>query len=206
MSNETIRYRPVWGRVLAVAVIVVCALGAVGFLLAEDWEGAWRTLPFLTLLGTLAWATFWRPELVIEPHGLRVVNVFRTVDVAWPAIQRLDTRFALTIYTHEGRVGVWTAPSPGVRGTVRIGREDVRELPDTAYGPGGTVRPGDALGTASGDAGYLVRRRWEQLRDAGLLDRGAEAGSVRRSWHVATIAAVAALAVACVVALVVPSA
>jgi hypothetical protein len=43
-------------------------------------------------------------------------------------------------------------------------------LPESSYGAGGTVRPGDLMSSDSGQAAALVRSRWEQVRDAGLLD------------------------------------
>ncbi|MWB98130.1 hypothetical protein GB864_06160, partial [Agromyces sp. MMS17-SY077] len=91
-----------------------------------------------------------------------------------------------------------------LRGAGSISRDRVQHLPETAQRAAGAVRPGEAVGTPSGDAANLVRRRWEQLRDEGLLEAGAEPGSVRRTWHVATIAVLAVLVTACVVATVAP--
>lgn len=199
MTDQPIRFRPLWGRVLAVVVVLVCAAGAVGYVVAGDPAGFWATLPFLALVAVLAWALFWRPELIVEPHRVRIVNVFRTIDLAWPGIQRIDTRFSLTLFTGAGRFAVWAAPAPGLRGATRVERGDVSGLPGSTRGEGGSVRPGDALGTPSGDAGFLVRRRWEELRDAGMLDRGPEPGSVRVRVHTATVAVLVALAAACAV-------
>ncbi len=156
---------------------------------------------FLALFAFAAWAMFWRPELAVEPHGVRVVNVFSTVDIPWPAIERIDTRFALTLYTATGRVGVWTAPAPGLRGALGVRRDDLRHLSESTYGAERTVRPGDSLGTASGQLSYLIRTRWEDLRDSGMLDRGVEPGSVRTTWHVATIGVMGVLVVACALSL-----
>ncbi|HET8878036.1 MAG TPA: PH domain-containing protein, partial [Arthrobacter sp.] len=50
--------------------------------------------------------------------------------------------------------------------------EDLRGLPDTSYGPGKSVRPGDLKTTDSGQAAQLVRGRWQALVDNGTLAAG----------------------------------
>ena len=201
MLNDSLHYRPLWGRILAVGVLVVSVSGTVAFIGNADWTGLAYSVWFFALFAFAAWAMYWRPVLIVEPHGVRVVNVFSTVDVAWPAIERVDTRFALTLHTPAGRVGVWTAPAPGLRRAVAVRGDDLRHLSESTYGAERTVRPGDSLDTPSGQASYLIRTRWEDLRDRGLLDRGAEPGSVRTTWHVATITVMSVLVAACVASL-----
>jgi hypothetical protein len=69
---------------------------------------------------------------------------------------------------------------------------------------GGGIRPGDLLDTPSGAVAYVIRRHWEELRDDGLLDAGPEAGSVQRTWHWRTIAALALLLLATVAGVLLP--
>ena len=45
---------------------------------------------------------------------------------------------------------------------------------------------------------FVIRSHWEDLRESGKLDAGAEPGSVRRDWHWPTIIVMGALAVATV--------
>ena len=198
---ESFHYRPLWGRILAVAVAAVSVTGTGAFIANADLEGLAYSVWFFALFAFAAWAMFWRPELAVEPHGIRVVNVFSTVDVAWPAIERVDTRFALTLHTTDGRIPVWTAPAPGLRGAVGVRHDDLRHLSESTYGAERTARPGDSIGTPSGQASYLIRTRWEDLRDRGMLDRGVEAGSVRTTRHVTTIAVTGVLVAACMVSL-----
>ena len=77
MSFQEIRYRPVFGRVLAVVTVVVCALGIVALFLTEPADALRYVWPIL-LVAALAWALFWRPSLLVQEHGITVENVLRT--------------------------------------------------------------------------------------------------------------------------------
>lgn len=203
MLTESFHYRPLFGRILAATIVVLCAGGLAGLVVAGDWSGLWRTFWPLAFFSSLAVALFWRPGILIEDHAVTVVNVLRTIVVPWPAIVRIDTRFSLTLFTPERRIPVWAAPSPGIRGAVAIERPDVRNLGESAYGPGNSVRPGDSVSTASGQVAFVLRRRWEALRDAGHLDSGVvEAGSLTVTVHWATIATLGALFAGTVVSVV----
>jgi hypothetical protein len=63
---------------------------------------------------------------------------------------------------------------------------------------GAGIRPGDLLDSPSGAVAFVIRRHWEELRDDGLLDAGAETGSVSRVAHWPTITTIALLVVASV--------
>ncbi|TFB50360.1 PH domain-containing protein [Cryobacterium tagatosivorans] len=204
MLTESFHYRPLFGRILAAAIVVLCLVGLAGLAVAGDWANLVRTAWPLAFFGALAVALFWRPRIMIEEHGVTVVNVLRTIEVPWPAIQRIDTRFSLTLFTPGRKVPVWAAPSPGIRGAVAVERADVRNLGESAYGPGHSVRPGDSVSTPSGQVAFVLRKRWEALRDAGHLDSGAiEEGSVKVTPHWATIAALGVLFAGTVASLVV---
>jgi hypothetical protein len=193
LPSQEVRFRPLFGRILAVVVAVVCAAGLVGVLLTGELATIARTAPPVLLLAVACWALFWRPGMTVRPEGVVVVNIVRSWTIAWPAIESLDTRYALTIHAGGRRVSVWAAPAPGVRGASSLHRADVTNLRESAYA-GTAVRPGDAVNTPSGQAAEIVRTRWEALRDAGHLDSGAvEPGSVRVTWHVATIVVLATL-------------
>ena len=149
------------------------------------------------------WALYWRPCVVVDDSGVRLVNPFRTIDVAWPAIHAVDTRWALTLVTAYGRFTSWAAPAPGARHIALAARGDAHHLPESTVDDGG-VRPGDLPTSASGGAALLIRRRWESLRDAGYLDDPVlehESAPVR--WHIGTMAVAAALIVLAALALVV---
>jgi hypothetical protein len=201
MPAESFRYRPVFGLVLSWVVLVLCVVGIAGLVVAGDWGDLARTIWPLLFAATLVAAVFWRPRIEVTDSGVTVVNVFRTLEVPWPAIQRIDTRYAVTLFTPNMRIAVWAAPSPGIRGATTISKADVSNLSESAYGPGGTVRPGDSVSSPSGQVAFVLRRRWEELRDAGSED-GTEgdlpagADTVRVTKHSLTIVALVVLGVA----------
>src|SRR5918998_1311301 len=93
------QFKPAFGRVLTVVVSLV-ALGAlVGFVVSGDWSGLVRFGALPLLLMVVVWALFWAPELRVEEHAVTVRNVLRTFSVPWTAIERIDTKYALTLYT-----------------------------------------------------------------------------------------------------------
>jgi hypothetical protein len=86
---------------------------------------------------------------------------------------------------------------------VRATSRDAEHLPASAWSSEG-IRPGDLPSSPSGSAALLIRRRWEQLRDAGHLDDPRlehEAPPV--TWHRTTIASGIGLAALCVIGLLV---
>jgi hypothetical protein len=117
-----------------------------------------------------------------------VVNVLHTVDLPWPAIHRIDTKWALTLFTAYGKVTAWAAPAPGGFASRMAGRHDFKGLPESTFGGDQSIRPGDLPGTPSGAAALAVRRHWEQLRDAGHLDDPKlEFARPPTQWHYRTI-------------------
>ena len=187
-------FRPTFGRVLAVLTAIIVALALGGFVVTGDAVGLVRYTWGQLLVVALAFALFWLPRLDVEEHAVTVRNVFSTIVVPWPAIQLVDTKYALTLYTPEGRIAVWASPAPNRYASANAAAGDAR----LASNGTGAVRPGDLLSTSSGAAAFLIRRHLEQLRDDGRLDAGYEPGSIRRSIHWPTIAVLAGLLVATV--------
>lgn len=196
-------FRPVFGRVLAAVVAALCAAGCVGLVLADDTENLLRTVPLLLFFSAAAAALFWQPHIVVEEAGITVVNVFRTFFVPWPHVERIDTRYTLTLFTAQRRISVWAAPSPGIRGAIAIERSDLRNLGDSAYGTGRSVRPGDSVTTASGQVAFVLRQRWEALRDTGALDSASvDPDALCVTTHRVTIVVLAGLLAAALIGLV----
>jgi hypothetical protein len=195
---ETITLRPLFGKILSIAtgvIIVVCLVAVVteGNLAA----GVQLALPLVTL-GYLVWLMFWAPAVEISDGGVRMRNVFRTIDLSWPAIERIDTRYALTLFTVHGRFAAWAAPSSG-RYSMMKTRGETKHLPESTL-IAGTIGLGDTPSTDSGDAAAIIRRRWESLRDAGHLDSGVvdpEHNVV--SWHTTQIVILGVLVLASVI-------
>jgi PH (Pleckstrin Homology) domain-containing protein len=194
-------FRPLFGRVLAVVVGVVVVLGLAGFLVSGEFAAlaryAWGPL-FVAVAG---FAAFWFPSIAVAEHEVTIRNVFSTVHVPWPAIQRVDTKWALTLYVADEhrpggkKVAAWASPAPN-RYAAQVGASNDTKL--AAKGQGGAIRPGDLLETPSGAVAFVIRSHWEDLRESGRLDAGVEPGSVRRDWHVPTIILMVALAAATV--------
>ena len=185
MRFQPARFRPAFGRVLTI-VIAVIALGAlIGFIVAADIGGLLRSGWWLILLAAVTWAMFWRPEVEVLENEVTVRNPLSTWHVPWPAIERIDTKWALTLYTPSGRIEAWAAPSSGRFTVFTLGPEDTR-VTETAR-LAGSIRPGDTLSSESGAAANHIRRHWELLRDDGLLDRAIEPGALHRAWNVRTI-------------------
>jgi hypothetical protein len=202
MSFQQVTYRSVPARVLAGITIAVCA----GGLAAMAWQDPLSAIRYgwvLVLIAVAAWALFWRPSLRVEEHGVTVENVLRTYFVPWPAIERIDTRFSLTLYTADGRVPVWVSPAPGRHRAFGLARSDFDGVADSARGEHGSLRPSDALSTTSGGLAHVIRRHWEDLRDAGMFAAGREPDAARVTWHIATIASLAGAAAATAVGLLV---
>ena len=162
-------FRPQWGRVLCVIVGAICAISLVTLIATDGVSAAWSAGPALVLVTGACWALFWRPAVVVHDGGVRLVNVFRTIELPWPSIERVDTKWALTLYTVYGRFTGWAAPAPGMQESVRNTRRDSQHLPESAWTSEGS-RPGDLPSSSSGGAALLIRRRWEALRKAGHLD------------------------------------
>lgn len=197
MRFAPVSFRPTFGRVLSVLAAIIAALGLVGILASGEPWGLLRYGWGLLLLAALGFVLFWLPRLDVEEHAITVRNVFSTVTLPWPAIQRIDTKYALTLYTADGKVTVWASPAPNRYASQVSSTSDTRAA---AKDSGGSIRPGDLIHTASGAAAFVIRRHWQDLRDDGFLDDDAvvEEGSVRRSIHVRTIVVLAVLAAATV--------
>jgi len=184
-----------YGRVLTGASAVVAVIVLVSMVVSDGVRyalahGAWALLGVV-----LVAALFWLPRVVVSDGGVEVRNVWRTVQVPWPAFRGVEAGYSLEVRTTQGRVSAWAAPRAS--GTVARLR---RGTPDgEALGTG----PADAVvrhpGTADAAARAVVDR-YQRLQAAGHLDgaqRAVEAGVAPRStWHGRTIAAVAVLLVA----------
>ncbi|WP_186377045.1 PH domain-containing protein [Curtobacterium pusillum] len=186
-----------FNRGLAIALWLIVALLFVTTVVNDTtWPD--RVLALVpTAFGVLlGWVALWRPRLTIADKGIEVVNVFHTVHVPWAALVHVDTRFALTLVTPKRRVSVWAAPAPGRAGVALARRQNQRHGRDTAGLGDGDRRAGDLLSTASGDAAYLIRHRWDDLRERGAIELGtADTVHVPVTLHWASIVLLAATAV-----------
>ena len=189
-------FRPTFGRVLSVIIAAIALGGLVGFVVGGDLGGLLRYGWGLLLLGTGAFALFWFPRLDVAEHEVTVRNIFSTVHVPWPAIERVDTKYALTLYTPLGRIAAWASPAPSRYGSQVSRTSDARLAADAA---GTNPRPGDLLETTSGAAAFVIRRHLDDLREGGHLNNPViEGGALRRDIHWPTIVVLGGLLVATV--------
>jgi hypothetical protein len=202
ISTDTIVYRPGFARRLAVAVLVIAVIG-LGSSLLTDFAASLRFVPVIALVVAAIWAAYFFPSVTISPAGVTIRNITRTIELPWPAIQRIETKYALTLYTAYGSYSAWAAPAPGRAeiaraGNAKVYREHSAGLPQSTV-VGGTIAGGDLLNSSSGQAALLVRQRWEELREAGYLDNARlERAKPKITWHWPLLALLAALAVASV--------
>lgn len=186
-----------FNRGLAIALWLIVAL-LFATTTGTDTTWADRALAVVPALFGLAlgWIVLWRPRMTVDDDGIEVVNVFHTVRVPWAALVHVDTRFALTLVTPNRRVSVWAAPAPGRAGVALARRQEQRHGRSVPDLDGGHRRAGDLLSTASGDAAYLVRHRWDELRERDAIELGtADAVRVPVTLHWASIVLLAATAV-----------
>lgn len=188
--------RPPRGETLTAVVAALALLLLVAVLVGDGWRDAVDIAPWLGLLVGVCWAGFSRPHIEVSDGGIRIVNVLRTVVIRWPAVTAVETRYMLTVRTRHGDYAAWSAPHGGRRGAARSSpgaqRPTDRDL--AALGDNPTIGAGDLTDTPSGAAALAIRRRWQQLRDAGYLDDARlERDRAEVEWHWPLLAAAAAL-------------
>lgn len=160
-----------FNRVLAIVIWAITAVLLVTTLVAGSGDRVLALLP-AAFVCLFAWTALWRPYVRVDDAGVRIRNVLRTVEVPWEALIHVDTRYALTLYTPGHQFSAWAAPAPGRTGTAMARRAENHGRVDAAPAVDGKVRPGDLLASESGQAAYIVRERWNALRDAGRVEAG----------------------------------
>lgn len=201
-------------------------------LFAAWWLGSLLTGPdpahalvvgcWLLAVGVVVFALFWRPAVVVDDDGVLLRNVLRDVHVPWSRLEGIETRFALTLLTADGRHQSWAAAAPGrpstlpgrpagARGRGLLGSVAAPSGPDGGHGhalprpdwmPGETAasRSSQDLTADSGAAAFMVRQRWVAWQESNPPSRqgpGAEeTAQVRVTWTLWQPAAVVALALA----------
>lgn len=163
-------FRPGFGRLLTIAMAVIGVVTLVSIGSSEGIGAVLRYAGTVAIIPALTWALFWRPSVDVAESGVTIRNIVRTVELPWPSIQMIDTKYALTLTTGYGKYTAWAAPAPGAIATHRASRHDRVNLPQSTYGVGKSIRPGDLASSPSGQAAMTIRRQWEQLRDAGHLE------------------------------------
>lgn len=107
----------------------------------------WTLISSLVLALVLVWLFVVRPAAVIHEEGIRLVNPLRVVDLTWPAIAEVRSRWALELFADGARYTAWGIPADPKR--PRYGREILKiGVPRSA--PGRGRGKGDDGGAAGG--------------------------------------------------------
>lgn len=190
-----------FNRVLAAAIWAVDAFVVATVLYGANPDRALVAVPGAAV-AVIAWVALWRPTVSVDADRVRVVNVLRTIDIPWAALIRVDTRYALTLYTPGRRFTAWAAPAPGRTGTSLARRAERNGRVAAAPRQDGEARPGDLMASESGQAAAIVRDMWERLREDGTLAVGvADTTPIAVRWHWASGGAAVLLSGAAVWAL-----
>lgn len=183
-------FRPRAGMVLAAIAIVLCVVGIVSLVV---WNGVGALLSWgapIVAFGWLCYAVYIQPSVRMTEGFIDIRNVFRSHRVPWGDVDSVDSRYALTVHTVDGRhIRAWAAPAPAARRALGMRREEVTGTP----GEGDVRRPSDAVGTESGDATALAMAALARYRREG---GPALPGGTVTTWHLWTIAVTAVLVAA----------
>jgi hypothetical protein len=165
--GETVVLRTSTMRSVGLCTVVV-AMAGVAVSVPDGTASAHWGAPLL-LVALVGWAAFWNPRVEVSDGGVLMVNVLRSVEIPWPAVEGVDGRYGLQLRTAYGAFTAWGAGAP-------TGRDRARSRESAAA--------------------VLVRERLDALQAAGWLeDPRLERPSARVSWHRPVIAVVAVLLV-----------
>ncbi len=164
MSRNLNRIGSKSGKVLCLVLSFVVTLGLINTVFLSPTPANFGNIAFSAILIYLAWLLFWQPHIQVSEQGVIIVNLLRTHQIPWGQITRIDTRWALEIFTEKRRYTAWSAPAPGRHTSMLASKEQGEHLPKSSY-VAGTVRPGDLVNTDSGSAAARIRAIWEQKKD-----------------------------------------
>ena len=75
---------------------------------------SWTLISSLVLALVLLWLFVVRPAAVIHDEGIRLVNPLRVVDVTWPTITEVRSKWALELVADGKKYTAWGIPAdPG---------------------------------------------------------------------------------------------
>ena len=181
--TEPVVIRPRFGLVLCYLVWAIVAVCLGSLTVQGDPLVALRFTPAFLAAAYLCWLLFWHPCVIVDASGVTFVNLARTVRITWPAIASVDTKYSLTVRTATAKYVAWAAPAPSRFATMRASKADLRNLPTSTYGAGGSVGLGDIPNSDSGVAALNIRRYWERLQRDGHLSGALEGTGVVTTWH-----------------------
>lgn len=92
---------------------------------------SWSLVSGVLLVLVLVWLFVVHPCVVVHSEGLRIVNPLRRVELTWPAITEVRSRWSLELVADGTRYTAWGVPAdPGRprygRGMLSLGANQVR--------------------------------------------------------------------------------
>jgi hypothetical protein len=185
VNAHTLRSRS--GKIMASLAIAFAAVGIfalsaepISVFLTKIWIYVW--------FGYLAWLLFWNPSVKVSEEGVLVDNIFRQAFLNWSAINRIDTKYSLTLETDKGTFRAWAAPAPSRYASFMANKTEAEHLPESSFVGNGLIRPGDLTSSDSGVAAYVIRSQWEKLRDTNSLDQAPQVQVQIIFWRVIAFA------------------
>ncbi len=197
VGDEEVKLSSSGGRILTGIVFVVCAGSEIAYVASGQVARAAGLAPIFAFVTVAAWLLFWAPTILFRSSGITVNNPLRTYVIPWTALQRTESRWALTLITSGRKITVWAAPRQR-RGVTGIGvRRDLYGLPD--YRAEQVFESQSKPGTAADLAERLITRRLTSLSDEN--PKLMETGVVSASWHFVPVVVLLLLLIASVISL-----
>jgi|SRR6185312_13890602 len=100
-------------RVLGVASMALCAFFTLNLLLTGSAAAIWQFLPWLLLAGWAFYVLLWRPRLLVDAGGLRVINILREHTIPFSELTAVRVLQTVSFDTTAGRIPSWGAPGAG---------------------------------------------------------------------------------------------
>lgn len=127
-SRQRTTLRPGSAIGVGVAGALACLVLLVPALLSADRN--WTLISSVVLALVLIWVFVVRPCAVLHEEGVRLVNPLRTVDLTWPVIDDIRSRWALELFSNGRKYTAWGIPAdPGRprygRGIFQVGANRV---------------------------------------------------------------------------------
>ncbi|MGB3414452.1 MAG: hypothetical protein WBA28_07010 [Microbacteriaceae bacterium] len=190
--NKAIILRSTFGIWISIISWVIAVGVVISFFYAPDSSQLILYIWPIALVCLLVWVMFWRPKLIIDEELIQVINPLTEYRLNFSAVNRIDTKYTLTLFTAEHKITVWSAPAPSRYAILRMAKVEGQHLPESSY-VANSIRPGDLPSSESGSAAIIVRRIWESKRDNNLLTETPQV-AIRYNWYWVLAAAVLLLA------------
>lgn len=100
---------------------------------------SWSLISTVVLGLVLIWLFVVRPSARLGEDGIRLVNPMRTVEITWPAIEEVRSRWALEVFSDGRKYTAWGLPADP--GRPRYGRS-LTQLGSNRVAAGKTVPQG----------------------------------------------------------------